>query len=95
MKRSIYGVDQDAGVRIGIMPRPRGGEWLDDDIKSVREQNVDVLVSLLTEDEVSELDLLHEAAVCRSEGIRIPGVSHPGPWPSQRGRPDRKAELAF
>jgi hypothetical protein len=72
------------------MPRTRGGEWPDGDIKSVREQNVDVLIALLTEDEVSELDLLHEADAWRSEGIRIPDVSRPAPWPSQHGRPDRK-----
>jgi protein-tyrosine phosphatase len=51
------------------MPRPRGGEWLLDEMKFLYYDGVDVLVSLLTPDEVAELDLAAEPASCRSQGI--------------------------
>ena len=40
-----------------MLPRPRGGDWLADEIRSLRACGVDVLVSLLTGEEVGELDL--------------------------------------
>ncbi len=48
--------------RLSIMPRPRGGAWLFDDIEFFAQSGVDVLVSLLTPSEVSELDLEEEAS---------------------------------
>jgi hypothetical protein len=51
------------------MARPRGGDRLLDEIKAIREAGVDVLVSLLTPDEVDELDLSEEAAYCHSQDI--------------------------
>jgi hypothetical protein len=46
--------------RIAIMPRPRGGDWLADDIVFVKKAGVQVIVSALTPDEVEELDLIEE-----------------------------------
>lgn len=57
--------------RLAIMPRPRGGEWLEDEIRSLRAQGIDVLVSLLTPDEIAELELEHEAPCCASAGIEF------------------------
>jgi len=51
------------------MARPRGGDWLQDEIKALRASGVDILVSLLTTTEVSELDLAEEAACCQQQGI--------------------------
>ena len=42
------------------MPRPRGGDWLDGEIQSLAKADVDVVVSLLTADEVAELELQDE-----------------------------------
>lgn len=72
----MYWVPCDKG-RLGIMPRPRGGDWLDDEVPALREQGVDVLASLLTTEEAEELDLLGKAAACYSVGIRF--VNHPVP----------------
>ncbi len=57
--------------RLAILPRPRSGEWLEDEIRSLRSQGIDVLVSLLTPDEVAELELEQEAACCASTGIEF------------------------
>jgi protein-tyrosine phosphatase len=55
---------------------------LEDEARGLRDQGVDVLASLLTPDEVRELDLLGEADACRAAGITF--VSHPVP---DRGLP--------
>lgn len=52
-----------------MMPRPRGGDWLEDELRSMCDQGVDVLVSLLTNAEMEELDLLHEAMLAKNLGM--------------------------
>ncbi len=54
-----------------MMPRPRGGDWLADEIKSLATQRVDVVVSLLTQGEMLELELTEEGKLCASNGIEF------------------------
>lgn len=51
------------------MPRPRGGDWLEDEINRFRTEGVDILVSALTSEEVEELDLVKEPDYCYQNGI--------------------------
>ncbi|MBT4865657.1 MAG: tyrosine protein phosphatase [Planctomycetaceae bacterium] len=53
------------------MPRPRGGDWLEDEIKALQDCGVNVLVSLLTADEASELELSDEKKFCDQSGIEL------------------------
>ena len=46
------------GVRLAIAPRPRGGDWLEDDVRLLQRAGVDVIVSALTPVEAEELGLL-------------------------------------
>src|SRR5262245_4755589 len=46
------------------MARPRGGEWLVDEIQAWQTVGVDVIVSLLTPEEQTELGLDEEASLC-------------------------------
>jgi protein-tyrosine phosphatase len=55
--------------RLAIMPRPRGGDWLEDEIRALRRDGVDVIVSALEEEEVAELELLREEDLCRAAGM--------------------------
>lgn len=55
--------------RLGIVPRPRGGEWLDDETRRWREAGVDVVVSLLEPREEAELALSHEAGSSAASGL--------------------------
>jgi hypothetical protein len=41
--------------------RPRGNDWLSDEMNGLREAGTNVLVSMLTADEAKELDLQGEA----------------------------------
>jgi hypothetical protein len=53
------------------MPRPRGGDWLEDEAQSWRRSGVDIVVSLLTPEEVADLDLLREDEICRDNRIQL------------------------
>lgn len=65
MQTQLYAIHGLLIGRVSIAARPRGGDWLVDEIKSLRESGVDTLVSLLTEDEVNHFELHEEAAYCR------------------------------
>ncbi|HMH49143.1 MAG TPA: dual specificity protein phosphatase family protein [Candidatus Acidoferrum sp.] len=54
--------------RLGIVPRPRGAEWLDDETRAWREAGVDLVVSLLEPDEEADLDLTGESASAKNNG---------------------------
>ena len=66
-----YWIETGIPAKLAIMPRPRGGDWLEDDIRLLRREGTDVLVSLLTPDEDIELALEHERAACDGHGIRF------------------------
>jgi len=69
MRTNIYWLDDSQSGRIGIMPRPRGGDWLEDEIRALRDAGVDVIVSLLEKHEIEELDLQHEPVYCNANDI--------------------------
>lgn len=57
--------------KISITPRPRGGEWLANEIAGWRTAGVDVLVCLLSPGEVWDLGLSDEAAICTASSIEF------------------------
>src|SRR5215472_7180773 len=69
MRAPLYSVQGLPTGKLSVMARPRGGDWLLDEIKALRASGVDILVSLLTSLEVSELDLAEEAMFCHQQGI--------------------------
>lgn len=85
----MYWVEGSFPGRIAILPRPRGGDWLDDEIGQWRRAGIATVVSLLTPDEVDDLDLGAEAAGCRAHGIEF--VSLPIP---DRGVPAAAGAVA-
>jgi protein-tyrosine phosphatase len=68
------------------MARPRGHDWLNDEMTGLRVAGIDVLVSMLTPDEVSELDLGGESEAAITAGLVF--VSCPTP---DRGVPDAQS----
>src|SRR5580704_9518577 len=63
------------GIRLAIMPRPRGHDWLAHDIALLHQAGVEVVVSALTFEEVEELGLAEEEQHCRAVGLEF--VSFP------------------
>jgi hypothetical protein len=49
------------GFRLAIIPRPRGRDWLLEDIRFLQRAGVDVVVSALTVAENEELGLVEES----------------------------------
>lgn len=63
--------------RLAIAPRPRGGDWLADELAAWKRLGVNRVVSLLTPEEMDDLDLNAEAKECGAEGMTF--VSLPIP----------------
>jgi protein-tyrosine phosphatase len=57
------------------MPRPRGGDWLEDEVAAWCKAGVHSVLSLLTAEETEELDLGQEADLCERAGLKF--VSFP------------------
>jgi hypothetical protein len=92
MPTKAFWIDGPWRGRLGIIPRPRGGDWLGDETAAWREAGVDVVVSLLEPEEAAQLVLEGEAAAAAESGIAF----RPFPIPD-RGVPasrDAVAELA-
>lgn len=78
MPARIYWIETFANAaRLGIMARPRGNEWLDDEIASMRKQSVNHVVSLLESTEIEELGLRQEKQVCAKHGIDFSNLPIP------------------
>ena len=57
MRPDLFPVETPFPGRFAIGPRPRGGDWLDDEMRMWHQFGVDRVVSLLMPDEVAEFDL--------------------------------------
>jgi len=72
MPTNIYWIRKfDNSARIGIMARPRGDDWLEDEIAHLKNNKVDVLVSLLERDEIYDLKLEFEEELCLTKDIQF------------------------
>src|SRR6266516_434435 len=77
MRTDLYWIDGPWKGRLAIAARPRGGDWLEDEVRSWRQGGIDVIVSLLTPDEVAEFDLGGEGQACRKHGVEFVSIPIP------------------
>lgn len=63
--------------RLAIVTRPRGSDWLDDDLKSWRQAGFDIVVSLLEAAEAAQLGLRDEPQVAQANGLGYRSFSIP------------------
>jgi len=89
MKATIYPITAAAPNRIAIVARPRGGDWLCDELSALSREGMDVLVSMLTEQESNELGLNRESEGCGAAAITFVSL----PIPDRSLPPDAKAFL--
>lgn len=82
MRVKIYWIEGITSGRLGITARPRGGDWLEDEITSLRQSEADVVVSLLEREEAAELGIEGEAGLLRDARARLHFLPH-----SRQGRP--------
>jgi len=71
MRPELFWVPTPLPGRLAVAPRPRGGDWLDDEMAAWRQAGVDVVVSLLTPGEAEEFDLEGEADAAERAGLRF------------------------
>ena len=77
MWTQLYWIDGIWAGKLALAARPRGGDWLEDELTSWRRSGIDVVFSLLTPDEEIELDLEREQQVTKAQGMAF--MSYPIP----------------
>ncbi|HEV3237236.1 MAG TPA: hypothetical protein VGZ25_09630 [Gemmataceae bacterium] len=71
MIAQVYWIEGPWSGRLGIVARPRGGDWLEDEVQAWRKAGIDVVVSALTEDEIDSFELEDEERLCVANGIKF------------------------
>ena len=69
MRVDLYWIDGPWTGKLAIFAHPRGGESLLNEIRALKEDGLDVIVSLLTKEEDEEINLLEEQEVCEGLGL--------------------------
>ena len=67
--QKLYLVSGSWSGTLYLSGRPRGGDWLPDEISGWRRTGIDTVVSLLTSEEERGLDLTSEASEARKHGM--------------------------
>lgn len=73
MKPDIYWINGPWPGRLAILARPRGEDWLGDEVAGWKDAGVDLVVSLLTSGEDSELGLVDERELVQQHGLTFIG----------------------
>jgi predicted protein tyrosine phosphatase len=71
MRPKVHWIETTTAGRLAIMARPRAGDWLDDEVAGWRKEGIDIVVSLLEPNEVSELNLQRESHLCEEQAIEF------------------------
>ena len=85
----LYWIDGPWSGRLAVAARPRDGDWLEDEIGGWREAGVDVVASLLVDDEVEDLGLTEEPAQAVAHSMRYVSL----PIPDRETPPSQKAAI--
>jgi len=90
MNPDLFWIPGPWAGRLAVITRPRGGDWLEDEIGGWKRAGLDLVVSLLEDDEANQLELADEDTTARSRGIRfisfpIPDRSVPASLPDAVG----------
>jgi protein-tyrosine phosphatase len=86
VRPTLYTVQRPGSGELSTMARPRGGDWLAEEMKDISIAGVGVLVSALTPTEAASLDLEGEADAAANAGLRFVGFPV-----TDRGIPDASA----
>jgi protein-tyrosine phosphatase len=89
MTTKVFWIDGPWPGRLGILPRPRGDDWLRDETLAWRAVGLDLVVSLLESEEAVQLVLEDEAAAAAASDIMFRSFPIP-----DRGVPASKEAVA-
>jgi len=71
MPAELYWIDETWPGRIAMAARPRGGDWLPDEVNDWKRAGVSTVLSLLEPEEERDLDLRAESAEVRKQGLEF------------------------
>lgn len=73
----IFWIKGEGAPHLAIVMRPLGDDWLEDELRRIKQNGIDVLVSLLEPFEARMLGLAQEEPLARAAGIEF--LSYPIP----------------
>jgi len=74
MNKGLWWVKGPWPGKLAVAARPRGGDWLEDEIANWRREGIRIVVSLLTPEEEREFQIERESADARAQGITFLGL---------------------
>ena len=74
MPTRLYWLDEGWPGKVAVAARPRGGDWLPDDIGDWKRAGITHIVSLLTPEEEREMDLREEGGEARTQGLEFSSI---------------------
>jgi len=78
MWTELHWVDGPWPGKLALASRPRGGDWLEDEMMAAwRRAGIDTVLSLLTPEEEEELDLKREAQEAKVRGMKFASLPIP------------------
>ena len=81
MSTRLYWLDERWPGKLAISARPRGGDWLQDEIADWKRSGIDVVLSLLERAEEKEMNLENEAEMAQAQGIEFSSLPIPDRQP--------------
>lgn len=67
----VFWIEAPPSVRLAIVLKPRGDEWLKDELERMKRSGVETLVSLLEPSEAAWLGLAEESSLAEQAGMRF------------------------
>ncbi|WP_151770746.1 phosphatase domain-containing putative toxin [Streptomyces abyssomicinicus] len=77
MRPTLFTIDFPGPGRVSTMARPRGGDWLEDEMTALKRSGVDILVCALTRHELDDLGLAEEPQAAATAGLRFVAIPIP------------------
>jgi protein-tyrosine phosphatase len=77
MLTELYWVDGPWPGKMALASRPRGGDWLEEEMTGWHRAGIDTVLSLLTPEEEQDLDLKREAREAKAQGMRFASLPIP------------------
>ncbi|MEV6811692.1 tyrosine protein phosphatase [Micromonospora sp. NPDC051296] len=71
MLPTLFTIDQTSPGQLSTMAKPRGGDWLTDEMAALHAAGVDILVCALTAAELDDVDLVDEPRAARHAGMEF------------------------
>jgi protein-tyrosine phosphatase len=89
--KEIFWIKGNPPAPLAIVLRPRGGDWLEDDLLRLKQGGIETVVSMLEEDEAVLLALAEESVLAKKIGMQFLSF----PIPDTQVPPDNAALRSF